>query len=570
MANFCSSPVSFHLPIPLNNTPQIGKTTTHNWRIAEDFKLNSSHLKHENHQKAHHNFSDEFYLRHKQKVNEVREVLQRKVGESPSEGGLVMVDTLQRLCIDYHFQEEIEGFLEKQFVKSTFTNCPEFDLYELSTWFRLLRQEGYNVHAEVFNSVMDKEGRFKPELSADLRGLMGLYEASQLSIGEDILDQAEDFSSLHLGRWITYFDHRQAKLVVDVLRHPYHKSLARFTARNLFVNYASPNGWVKRSQELAKIDNIILQSTQKEEILQVSQWWEDQGLASELRFIRNQPLKWYMWSMAILTDQSSSEQRIELTKAISFIYIIDDIFDVYGSLEELTLFTEAVNRWELAAVEKLPDYMRNCFKALYYNTNEIAHQIHKKHGQNPIDSLRRSWAGLCNAFLVEAKWFASGHVPYTEEYLKNGAVSTGVGVVLIHAFFLLGHCQTEDGVDLMRDNPVIITSTATILRLWDDLGSAKDESQDGYDGSYVACFMKEHKGFSIDSARAQVIHLISDAWKRLNRESLSPNPFSTTFTKAALNLARMIPLMYSYDDNHNLPILEEYMKSMLYDSAKHT
>jgi hypothetical protein len=49
--------------------------------------------------------------------------------------------------------------------------------------------------------------------------------------------------------------------------------------------------------------------------------------------------------MACLTDPDMSDERVELTKPISLIYIIDDIFDVYGSLEELTLFTEAVNKY---------------------------------------------------------------------------------------------------------------------------------------------------------------------------------------------------------------------------------
>ncbi|KAL6952372.1 (3S,6E)-nerolidol synthase 1 [Sarracenia purpurea var. burkii] len=130
--------------------------------------------------------------------------------------------------------------------------------------------------------------------------------------------------------------------------------------------------------------------------------------------------------------------------------------------------------WELAAIEKLSDYLKNCFKTLYDTTNEIAHQIHKKHGQNPINALRRSWASLCNAFVVEAKWFAFGHEPKAEEYLKNGIITTGVHVVLVHMLFLLGdYCQTEESIELASANSEIITSTATILRLWNDLGSAK-------------------------------------------------------------------------------------------------
>jgi (3S)-linalool synthase len=72
--------------------------------------------------------------------------------------------------------------------------------------------------------------------------------------------------------------------------------------------------------------------------------WRELGLVNELRYARNQPLKWYIWSLACLRDPTLSEERIELTKPISLIYIIDDIFDIYGTLDELTLFTEAVSR----------------------------------------------------------------------------------------------------------------------------------------------------------------------------------------------------------------------------------
>ena len=74
-------------------------------------------------------------------------------------------------------------------------------------------------------------------------------------------------------------------------------------------------------------------------------WWNDLGLTQELKLVRDQPLKWYMCTTALLTDPGFSEERIELAKPISLIYIIDDIFDLYGTIDELTLFTEAVNRF---------------------------------------------------------------------------------------------------------------------------------------------------------------------------------------------------------------------------------
>jgi (3S)-linalool synthase len=53
-------------------------------------------------------------------------------------------------------------------------------------------------------------------------------------------------------------------------------------------------------------------------------------------------LKWYMWSMTALQGSSFSRFRVEMTKIISLVYVVDDIFDFVGTLEELSLFTEAV------------------------------------------------------------------------------------------------------------------------------------------------------------------------------------------------------------------------------------
>ena len=47
-------------------------------------------------------------------------------------------------------------------------------------------------------------------------------------------------------------------------------------------------------------------------------------------------------------------------------------------------------RWDLAALDQLPDHLRACFKALYDITNEFAYKVQKKHGWNPIDSLVKS------------------------------------------------------------------------------------------------------------------------------------------------------------------------------------
>ncbi|RVW58704.1 (3S,6E)-nerolidol synthase 1, chloroplastic [Vitis vinifera] len=345
-------------------------------------------------------------------------------------------------------------------------DCDE-DLYEVALRFRLLRQEGYTLPADVLNNFKNKEGKFKQNLREDIRGLMGLYEASQLSIGEDILEEAGNFSSLLLNACLQHLDRHQAAVVKNTLEHPHHKSLARFMTKNFLTDFQGTNGWINALQELAKIDFNMVKSVHQKEMLQISK-----SMVEGPRFDRGvEVCKRSTTEMVHVANGNHprsklSEQRIELTKPISLIYIIDDIFDVGGTLDELTLFTEAVNRWDLSAFKELPEYMKMCFKTLDDITNEISTKVHKEHKWNPVALYGRR--GTCGASSL---------------------------------VFSIGSWHNQGNVDLVDDFPGIISSTATILRLWDDLGSAKDENQDGHDGSYVECYLKEHRGSSVENAR---------------------------------------------------------------------
>ncbi|KAJ0261604.1 Terpene synthase [Hirschfeldia incana] len=436
---------------------------------------------------------------------------------------LDMINNIQVLGIDLHFLHEIDQILHivyKEFNQKK--GCYGRDLREVALCFRLLRQEGHNVQESIFRNILDNKSGFKDDLQNDVKCLIELYEASELGVeGEEILDSLRECTFTRLNELCSGRESHEEREIINSLAQPRHKTLTRLTSKR---------------------------------------WWRELGLYKELRKARNQPLKWHTWSLEILQDPCFSEQRLDLTKPISLVYIIDDIFDVYGELEELTIFTQVVERWDHEGLEKLPRYMKVCFEALDTITMEISMKIFKSHGLNPTDSLRKSWASLCGAFLVEAKWFISGYLPDTEEYMENGVVSSGVHLVMLHVYYLLGEEITKEKVELIENNPEIVLSAATILRLWDDLGSAKDENQDGIDGSYIECYLNEHKGSTVDEARTHVFQKISKAWKRLNKECLNPRPFSRAFSKACLNIARTVPLMYSYDEDQQLPGLNEYHK----------
>nr|QNC49790.1 terpene synthase 9 [Leucophyllum frutescens] len=527
-------------------------------------------------------------------VDRIKQLLQmkREDEENPTER-LILIDALQRLGVNSYFEDDIQTILHQLYVDAAshgglvLNNSQSSNsstLRDFSLFFRLMRQYGHYISADEFNKFKGKDGRFRTELSQDISGLMELYEAAQLSFeGENILDEAAKFSSeLLVDCLANDLLGNLATTVTNKLKHPYHKTIARLTEKEFsFQGYGGTTSeWEITLRELAVMNLNKSQSVYRRELLQVFKhiytckfrWWDELGLANKLRLVRDQLVKWYTWSMVCLVDDLSlSEQRVDLTKSIALVYLIDDIFDLYGTLDELTIFTEAVQRWEYTAIDTLPDCMKMCYKALLDTTNQIGYKIYKKQGYkcNPIDSLKSMWASLCSAFLVEAKWLASGDLPTADVYLQNGKISSGAPLILVQLFFSLGVGGSNGSTIDLNDTSQLISSVATILRLWDDLGSAKDEQQDGRDGSYIECYRKDNPGISVSQAKKHVIDLVEKEWKILNRECFHRLNHSSAslFNRALLNAARLIPLMYSYNDNQQLSVLKEYVKFMLFNET---
>ncbi|KAL0447240.1 UNVERIFIED_CONTAM: Tricyclene synthase 0e23, chloroplastic [Sesamum latifolium] len=422
-------------------------------------------------------------------MEEVAQLLLQEENENPMES-LMFVDAIQRVGVDHHFEEEIEMILGRQYNCWGKSVCFH-GLHDVSLFFRLLRQQGYYVSADVFNNFKGKDGKFLEDVKQDVRGLMALYEAAQLGFnGETIIDEAQELSRLHLSGYL-HQNHEnlccQREAITNTLTHPQHKTIPRLTAKAFLHGdlLKSSKQWQKPLRELANMDFLIGKSTHQHELLQISKWWKDIGLAEEVPNARNQPIKWYTGSMTILINHPTlCSPRIELTKVIAFIHLLDDIFDLYGTIHQLTLFTHAIDRWDHSAIDMLPSYMRMSYKALLDTTNHIANNIQNLHGHNPI------------------------------EYMK-----------------------------------------------------AADEHQDGQDGSYIDYYMKDEPKLSVEEARQHVLEMITNEWKNVNEECFRLKHYSsaTCFKRASLNLARMVALTYGYDQNQRLLLLEEYVKTTLFN-----
>ncbi|TYJ11872.1 hypothetical protein E1A91_A11G307500v1 [Gossypium mustelinum] len=355
---------------------------------------------------------------------------------------LDIIDAIQRLGVAYHFEKEIEDALHIIYHHHCNNAQIDDDLYTASVRFRLLRENGFNT----FNKFIDEKGKFKESLINDVKVMLELYEAAHFQLhGETILEEALAFTMSHLKLAETRTDYPLSSQMANALKRPLRKSLPRLVARSyipIYEGYAILN---KNLMKFAKLDfNMIL---------------------------------------GVYFEPHYTTARTFMTKVISLTSILDDIYDAYGAYEELEIFTEAIQRWDINCIDQLPDYM----KVWYSEILNMKQQSQVYH--------------------AEAKWLHENYTPTMEEYMPIALVSCGYPLLTIASFAF--------------NDPKICRASNTICRLMRDIVSHKFEQERGHVSSAVECYMKQH-GVSMQEAYNEFYKQINNAWKDINEECLKP------------------------------------------------
>ncbi|KAJ7961429.1 Terpene synthase [Quillaja saponaria] len=321
-----------------------------------------------------------------------------------------LIDLLERLGLSYHFEDEIKKILENIYTKSVADQKDEWNyennLYAIALQFRIFRLHGYTVSTEVFNDFQDEKGNYKECITEDVEGMLSLLEASVLSLeGEIILDEARNFTSKHLKEIVVKNENKDdmSLLIERSLEFPLHWRTPRLEARWFIDIYERKHNRNPMLLEFAKLDFNIVQAIHQEEIKETSRWWKNLGLPKKLNFARDRLMESYFWQTGFKSDPKFRHFRIISAKLFAIMTMIDDAYDVYGTLEELELFTEAVHRWDITyAMEKLPDYMKILFLAQQSIVNEIVYEALRDDGFNVMDCIKKYERIFC--FIYRANY----------------------------------------------------------------------------------------------------------------------------------------------------------------------
>ncbi|XP_048136396.1 (-)-germacrene D synthase-like isoform X1 [Rhodamnia argentea] len=483
---------------------------------------------------------------------EVRKML-TNVADKPSQM-LLLIDQIQRLGIEYHFERDMDEQLEQIHKSYSQLDHADFrgdDLHMVALIFRLLRQQGYNISSDVFNKFKDSEGNFRESLINDVGGLLSLYEACRLRChGDSILEEALSFATTYLESINeNKVSTSLAKQVSHALKQPLRKGLPRLEARHYIPLYQEDPSHDEVLLALAKLDFNLLQEQHQKELGKITRWWKAIDVPRNFPFARDRIVELFFWISGVYFEPEFALARDILTKVIALTSILDDIYDVYGTLEELALITEAIQKWDVDAMDGQPEYMQAYYKELLHLYEEIGNELAIEGRSYRLVYAKEAMKKQARAYYQEAKWFHTKYTPTLKEYMPLQLITTGYGLLSTTSLVGMGDVVTKHTFEWASGDCKIVKAAETICRLMDDISSHHFEQKRGHLVSAVELLMKERSMSELE-AEKEIRKGVIDAWKDTNEEFLRPTAVPASVLTRVLNFSRAMDVMYTNGDHY--------------------
>lgn len=141
------------------------------------------------------------------------------------------------------------------------------------------------------------------------------------------------------------------------------------------------------------------------------------GMVEKLPFIRDRLLGCYLFALSLTFKPQFGYGREVLTRCTQMITTIDDMYDIYGTVEELELFTESVERFVSFL---LFIYLLYITFLICRNRSNISHVILIKIQNNPTPTNFSPQACMCCIrFRLRLGWSANPNPSQAMAMLRN-------------------------------------------------------------------------------------------------------------------------------------------------------
>ncbi|XP_038717487.1 probable terpene synthase 6 [Tripterygium wilfordii] len=484
---------------------------------------------------------------------QVKDMLMASFTNDPAEK-VKLIDTLCRLGVSYHFEIEIEEQMNQSFclVNSKAFGDNDYDLSIVALLFRVFRQHGYKMSSDVFDKFKDNNGNFKSSLSIDVKSMLSLLEGAHLSMhGEEFLDEAIAYARTNLMSMASQCSPHLQKHIANALEQSFHKGIPRIEARKYISFYEKDESHDEMLLKFAKNDFHRLQLLHRQELSDVARWYKGLNVKKNFFYARDRLVETYMWSVSVYFEPHYARARSFLTKITTLLSFTDDTYDAYGTIEELRPFTEAMQRWDISAIDQVPDNMKFLYKTYLDLYNGLEDELRNEGRSHCVSYVKDAIKRGIMSYQIEAEWFNKGHIPPFEEYFENALISTCYNAMATASLLGMEEIAGTKAFEWIARVPKINRASMMICRLMDDIVSSEQEKQREHVATGIECYMKQY-----NVLEEEVIKIfkknITESWKDVNESWIKPTEVPIPIQMPVLNLARVMDVLYKFQDAYSI------------------
>ncbi|CAI9290934.1 unnamed protein product [Lactuca saligna] len=425
---------------------------------------------------------------------------------------LCMVDKLQSLGISRHFRVEIQNVLDETYRCWVKGDEQIFmDIVTCALAFRVLRTNGYEVSS-------DRLAEITKQPFDDVYAAVQMCNASQIMHQEELaFGEAKDFLDQTILNASIFSLFRAP-------RFPFNASVERISTRRNIEHYnVDTTRTLKttfRSSNISNTDYIRLavedfnacQSIHRVELEGLERWVVENRL-DKLKFVRQRAAYCYFSVASTLSTPELSDARISWTKSSILTGVIDDFFDVGGSMDELVNLIQCVEKWHVNVDNDCcSNEVRIIFLALKDAVIWIGEEAYKRQNRSVTNHVIETWLNLMQSMLREAIWSRDKSVPTMNEYMENGYVSVALGPIVLPALYFVGPKLSKDVVE-SSEYYNLFKLMSTQGRILNDIQSYKRELEAGKLNAVTLHTSDEQEAVEemkkmINSKRGQLLKLV--------------------------------------------------------------
>ncbi|XBI87138.1 tau-cadinol synthase-like [Triticum dicoccoides] len=456
---------------------------------------------------------------------------------------MFLVDTLQHLGIDHHFDEQIHDLLN-ELLESDFSSSSS--LHEVALRFCLLRENGHWVSPDVFDKYKGEDGSFRKDITNDPKGILCLYNATHLLIhGEPKLEEAMCFARQHLVSVNGSLQAPLAKQVKRAIHRALPRACRRVEALQYISEYEEEEGHNQILLELAKLDFNLLQHVHLKELKDITEWWKHFSGFIDLSFIRDRLVESYTWAYVLYYEKGFELQRSITTKMIVLITTLDDTYDIRATIEECRKLHEAIQRWDKTGVSLLPEYLKKLYIELLRTFENIEVEMPVNVNYDTA-YLKKAIQNHVTGYLQEAEWCHTKHKPSFKNQVNVTSLTIGAPTVCLSMMASMDDTIMKRALEWVAGVPNVVIGAGKIVRFMNDIAAYENRKCKGDAASSVECYIHEY-GVTGEVAIARIYELIEDEWRTLNKARFENHALLPAL-KRIIGLALSTSLFY---DNRN-------------------